>query len=796
MINYQYKNCPIPGGGYVTGFIFNKNKEGILYIRTDIGGSYRYLYEKDKWESITEHVNMSDLRQTFPIALCLDEKSDSTIYIMSGVNCKKENFVNGLFSISKDYGTTYINKDVPFFVHGNLNGRGTGFRLVKNPLEENGFYYASQKDGLWKTNDEGDSWEKLPLAEDYLSALWVSENGKIIIVGSAGLTNKVSDIERGPGLYISFDGGKSFRVEDYISFKNIHGKEIDSESKMSGYVPHRFDFDGQYLYMTINCTGQYNYEVPLGYSCDSGSQKHGKLFRVLIDSSSERLTFEDITPDFEPFYINDSSDIELKSFNDANFGFGGISSCKSYPGLLAVSTITRDAGDCIYISKDFGSTWELALYDLAIGNISFDTPYMSPECNGNRSLIHWLTDIKINPFNADEIWFNTGTGVFRGYNFTKDNRYFKDCTKGIEETVHLNVYSLPEGPVKVLDILGDLGGFAFSDLDTPCFNSFDNANHDRYITCINADYSDYHCNNIIVAARGNWTGKTQGGLIISNDYAKTFNRLDSPYGISDYINDRLTQIETPNVNPGWVSINKDCDSVVWNVAEGIDLFAKGCIHLSLTNENGIFNISKASKVVIYDLNEEDISYSDTHFKVFSDSVDSRVFYGFGDELRLFISIDSGKSFKEIKNEYKHSGSILGLIDCANKTEIRRSAGVKGLFYGAFAENGLLKIQFDADALDVKIEKLSKDNDIVYKMGLGIIGPNESYMGNSKALYIYARINNKYGFYRSVDEGATWDLLNDDQHQFGDINSVSGDAREFGRFFIATGSFGLKYGIPE
>ena len=54
---------------------------------------------------------------------------------------------------------------IPVTVHGNLCGRGTGYRLVVDKKDENTLYFASQLDGLWKTTDRGDTWERLPLEE-------------------------------------------------------------------------------------------------------------------------------------------------------------------------------------------------------------------------------------------------------------------------------------------------------------------------------------------------------------------------------------------------------------------------------------------------------------------------------------------------------------------------------------------------------------------------------------------------------------------------------------------------------
>lgn len=85
-IPYQYRNLPIPRGGYVTGFLFHPKQEGVLYARTDIGGTYRFDFEKRKWISLICHVTAQDLSETFPIALALDDERPNVLYIACGEN--------------------------------------------------------------------------------------------------------------------------------------------------------------------------------------------------------------------------------------------------------------------------------------------------------------------------------------------------------------------------------------------------------------------------------------------------------------------------------------------------------------------------------------------------------------------------------------------------------------------------------------------------------------------------------------------------------------------------------------
>ena len=484
-ITYEYKNAPIPGGGYVTGLLYHPKQPGILYARTDIGGVYRYEYEKKCWKSLIDSVSMADISETFPIACALDEKKPERLYIMSGINGQGY----GKFSISENYGETFIHKKIPVTVHGNLCGRGTGYRLVVDKKDENTLYFASQLDGLWKTTDRGDTWERLPLEENYMTCVWVSDDSKTIVAGTAGYTTRESDTLRGHSLYVSYDAGQTF--EKLMQPENV----MIHDSKMNGLVASRYDYDGTYLYVTMNVTGRWNYVVDLGYSCDSGDVIGGKVLRYYF-SDGKIAGYDDITPDEDGTLTADF----------LNYGFGGISSCKTMPGLLVCSTLCREkeSDEIVYLSKDYGSSWSVSLCGLEKGDLYFNTSYMKPEYNGNHCLLHWLSDIKINPFDPDEVWFNSGTGVFMTDALLSEHPRYHDACTGIEETVHLNVYAPVDGEVQLVDIVGDLGGFAFRNLDEPCKNSFDDSEGNRYITCINADISDADSNLGIVTAE---TGK-------------------------------------------------------------------------------------------------------------------------------------------------------------------------------------------------------------------------------------------------------------------------------------------------
>lgn len=840
--SYVYKNVPISGGGYVTGIVFDEKDPTGLYARTDIGGTYRMDREKWQWVSMSDHVTMEDLRETYPIAVALDQ--ESTVYIVSG-NWRE---AHAKLSVSKDRGVHFTHYDLPFKAHGNLNGRGTGRHLIVDKKNQNVLYCASQTQGLWKSEDAGANWTHIEaMKEDYLTFVGQSPDGALLIVGTAGVTTCETERKRGKALYVSNDGGASF--EPLWQPECPEMPEVIFE----GLVAQRYTSDEQYLYVTMQMMGPNATNRELGYSCDNGSVWFGTLIRYEWEELCKGNTDcgTDISPNAKAIFEGaengsnpmDSGGtfgrkdriIKERGLQVNSYGLSGVSACAAKPGLLAVATLSRESGDCIFRSLDYGKTWEVILYDLEVGRMDFRTEYMKPEYNGGHNLIHWMTEVVINPFDPNELWFNTGTGPFLTRNLLDETVVFSDWSDGIEETVHINAYSPHAGEVKLIDIVGDLGGFAFRDIDKPCDNSFADADGNRYITCLNADYPDADPNYVIVTARGNWTGMTKGGLIRTKDGCVTFDRIPLPFGITEKLDEQFHLIEKPNVNAGWVAVSAKGERIVWSVADRVFL-PVDCIVTSgdggktfvQTKVYDLKGVCISDKTVAPALDflrkrwgvpsgagsaDDEIYYG---MKVMSDRVNDDIFYGFGHNGEFYVSRDGGMTFCQKRVEiYRNistkreqpkyaekevADSILGVefafVDTMNKTEIRSDNGKSGIFYMALRDKGLFKLKYDAENDIVFVYELTLQSEKAFRLGLGVLHEGADYLREDKALYVVATLDGEYGFYRTCDEGKTYVRLNTAEQMFGEINSCEGDSRTFGLFYLATGSRGIIYGRPE
>lgn len=748
-INYTYKNCPVPGGGFVTGFVFHDTCKDILYTRTDIGGVYKFDFENRVWISLIDHCTDDNSAECNPLSIALTDAPDDLL-IACGDNTK------GVLAVSHDRGNTFEYKSIPCKIHGNMPGRATGERMQ---YMNGKLWFASQTNGLFCSENMGDTWERLDVSGETNLTFVCCMKDNTVIVGTNGEVNR-NGKWRGNTLFIS-KNGESFRP-----LAVPLGIE-DERSLAWGFVPQRFAlYDDSTLIITFSQTGTPAIDAMRAYTCDTGSLFDGRVCRYNLDDEA----FEDITPD-----------IEIHDINSLRRHKGGFCGLDSKNGVIIASTVC-DLTDKVYMSVNCKDWFEI-LNNLEVGDCDFsDVSYMKPCYNGGRSIIHWLSDIKINPHDTDMLVANTGTGIFTctGLNMTaqlRDSRYarWRTMTDGIEETVHLNVYSPPAGDVKCLDIIGDLGGFAFTDLDKQCENSFADENGNRYITCLNADFPESNPYYIVCTPRGNWTGQTKGGIICTHDQCKSWTRLCYPYGISDKIDKLIDNIQKPNVDSGWVSITSDGKRIVWCIAsrEG---FMSDCV-VYTDNEGASWKQSRF-------YTKEKGSLDPERIQMYADRANENILYAFGAN-KAFVSIDKGEAFFETEIVGDYPTRFLGKM---RSFEVRCESKGRTLWI-AVGDEGLYRMTLENGKL--YSTRVTKDGDSAKGIGLGKGASDDA----TPTLFTSGRQGGEYGFWRSDNYGESFIRISSDNQSFGKIISISGDPREFGRFYIATGSRGLIYGEP-
>ncbi len=210
--DYTWSNVAMGGGGYVTGMVYNPGEEGLVYARTDIGGLYRRSSrDHDTWQPLTDFLGADDWNYIGIETVAADPIDPKRVYFAGGTYMDKE---AALFA-SDDYGETWTKVDVPFSCGGNQSGRGTGERMMVNPNNNKEVWMGTRNAGLWKTEDYGKTWTEcttFPVKGNYaqesnhIGIMWVEfdPNSADMYVGVA-MTDGVC-------IYKTSDNGASWEA--------------------------------------------------------------------------------------------------------------------------------------------------------------------------------------------------------------------------------------------------------------------------------------------------------------------------------------------------------------------------------------------------------------------------------------------------------------------------------------------------------------------------------------------------------------------------------------------------------
>lgn len=741
--DYIYRNLPIGGGGYVTGFAFDD--DGWLYCRTDIGGCYSCKPEHKKWKALSHNAGVENEWLCNPLSVICHENK---LYALFG------NHLGSFVGVSEDKGETFDFHSLPAYVHGNCLGRSTGERIA---VTSEAIFIGTRGGGLLRSSLRMDRWEKLSLtieSDEVIYTFRSRENPKVAVpavdditfVRAVGDNIIIVGTAENCGVFASYDCGESFT--------RLSGQpECDKESGLP-FISQRSAVCGDMLFITYSCTASDRSWQWYSYSCDGSRIFDGKVISFKLSQGSYSLC-GDITP------------------SDYKGGFSGIDI--SADGGVLVCTTVCGVPDRVYLSYDKGMSWKEVLLSPENAKQEFRTPYMKHENNNDRSVIHWMSDIKIDPRDSSSAYINTGTGVFRTRNLADRVTLWEDFSDGIEETVHLDICSPPSGKVRVIDVVGDLGGFSFTDIDRECDFTFRDENNNRYVTAINADFAEKCPEIAVISPRGNWIGTSKGGAAVSFDGGINWRGLSNPYGMNESTDELLRRIEQPNIDPGWVAVSCDGKTVIRQVADFGRRLPSGSVFV--THSLG----KEWTQSRFYDKNGRDITGGALFVRVFSDRHDETCFYAFGSGGELFRSSDCGNVFRQLDVTGELPKSDFASTDWKMSPNIRVSPFTCGEILMCSADHGIFRV--NVDGYTAHSERILPEIRCTSAFCGG--------WGKGGLIYFCGTVDGVYGFWKSLD--GDWTRVNTDSQQFGQIRSICGDPRAYGRFYIATGSFGGIYG---
>lgn len=141
--------------------------------------------------------------------------------------------------------------------------------------------------------------------------------------------------------------------------------------------------------------------------------------------------------------------------------FGGVSIDHTNQNRVVISTLNTWMqqsgawGDRFFISTNSGTSWR----DILAGGLTRN--YNGVSWIQGHSM-HWTGSIEFDPSNTSRVFVTSGNGIWMTEDIDAATTNWIFQVKGIEETVPLDLISIPDGPV--ISVIGDYDGFIHTSL--------------------------------------------------------------------------------------------------------------------------------------------------------------------------------------------------------------------------------------------------------------------------------------------------------------------------------------------
>ena len=429
---------------------------------------------------------------------------------------------------------------------------------------------------------------------------------------------------------------------------------------------------------------------------------------------------------------------EITPWKDQHSGWGAVTVDPHDPKVLMTATFGHyTPKDELFRSVDGGAHWTPVFprSEFDHGKATWTRDHTP----------HWLASIEIDPYDPDHVLFVTGYGIWASRDMRALERggtvHWSFQDEGLEETVALGLISPPEG-AHLLSAIGDLDGYRHDDLDTAQLQF---AAPPRYA---NGESIDFAQARPALIVRSGFLRKPFGAAIRaawSQDGGKQWQAFAS---------------EPPEgEGAGSMAIAADGRAVVWA--------PRNAQHVYLTHDFG-----KTWAAV------EGLGAG---LRVLADRVDAQRFYAY-DRMSgaLYASRDGGVRFAPI-------GGALGDASHGRlQTRVQAAPDAAGVLYVGSREGEWLRGD-DSGRVLKRFEGIT---------GVDAFGFGKSVPGSDKPVqFLAGRLHGAQGIFRSLDDGTSWQRIDDAEHRYGRISHLVGDPRIFGRLYFATSGRGIFYGDP-
>ncbi|HTP86487.1 MAG TPA: sialidase family protein [Bryobacteraceae bacterium] len=403
---FAWQNVSIHGMGYVTGMVIHPLPPHDIYIRTDVGGAYRYDRAARRWLPLMDSYGTSET--AFGVeSIAVDLRDPNTVYAAvrmtrtytpSGGGYYNQS-TSGEVLVSHSRGLHWTKTGMPagqVYMGPNDAWRGTtGERLALDPWHPGVVYFGSRRDGLWRLNSSG--WTRLGGIPD------LGDPGiTFVVAGPAAVYAGVY----GAGVWASSDGG--------TTWASIGG----------GLTPVRAALSPDGV-LAVTCGGDE------GASSGAVARFHNGVWK-------------DITPPGP-----------VAAWSGVTFDPAG--------RWLAVA---QNAGRNIFRSSDLGDSWQHVPMD----NVSAQPPYYPPPMPGNYFAHpgDWgNAALVIDPARPTRLFQTNGYGVIATDDLTATAPAWSWRMQNLEELVVLGVRVPPlEGGADLFSVVADMIGFRHAGRDT------------------------------------------------------------------------------------------------------------------------------------------------------------------------------------------------------------------------------------------------------------------------------------------------------------------------------------------